>query len=634
MSAEICRQRTALCGLCALAVLSVLLLGAVGTSGATSATGVLLSGDKEGHAGAPAAEMPALSPDCWWPTANPFTNTILYDVDMLSSSDAWAVGARNGTSLVGRWNGAAWSQAYTGPGPSELHAVSALSSTYAWAVGASGTLTVTPSALYWDGSSWSTVAVPAPTSTGRLYDIALLDAGNAWAVGYYASGYTSYPLIEHWDGAAWTVWPAPGTGSLQGIFALGPNDIWAVGGQNLPSPLVMHWDGAAWSIVSGPPQGQSSVLLSVSGTSPTDIWAVGSTTLVNGVTSPLILHWSGAGWRAVTSPDLPSSVPLPDYGWLSSVVALSPTDAWAVGGRLVSVFRWPIILRWNGTSWTSASTQHFDTTNVEGVDAISSSEALAVGRYYGSGGGGAFMARFQEGPCPTPTPTPTPPPCGTFTDVPANNTFYPFVRCLACRDIIQGYPCGSDFEPCVPPDNLPYFRPDSLVTRSQLSKIVSNSAGFNEPVLGQSFEDVPPESPYFNYVGRLAARGYISGYPCGGPGEPCLPPVSQPYFRPNAGATRGQLTKVVSSAAGFTDTVPPAQYTFADIPPAHTFWVYVERLLLNRSGVMSGYSCGGPGEPCDAENRAYFRPNNPLTRGQTSKIVANTFFPGCNPPRP
>jgi hypothetical protein len=47
---------------------------------------------------------------------------------------------------------------------------------------------------------------------------------------------------------------------------------------------------------------------------------------------------------------------------------------------------------------------------------------------------------------------------------------------------------------------------------------------------------------------------------------------------------------------------------------------------------MSGYPCGGPGEPCDGENRNYFRPNNPLTRGQTAKIVANTFFPNCQTP--
>jgi hypothetical protein len=31
-------------------------------------------------------------------------------------------------------------------------------------------------------------------------------------------------------------------------------------------------------------------------------------------------------------------------------------------------------------------------------------------------------------------------------------------------------------------------------------------------------------------------------------------------------------------------------------------------------------------------NRPYFRPNADVTRGQAAKIVANTFFPGCETP--
>ncbi|HET9494820.1 MAG TPA: S-layer homology domain-containing protein [Chloroflexia bacterium] len=223
-------------------------------------------------------------------------------------------------------------------------------------------------------------------------------------------------------------------------------------------------------------------------------------------------------------------------------------------------------------------------------------------------------------PSPTATSasTATPTACSVqFDDVPPEHAFYPFVRCLACRGIISGYADST-------------FRPDNHVTRGQLSKIVSNSAGFNEPVRGQTFEDVPPGSTFYEFVERLASREVMSGYTCGGPGEPCTP-GNRPYFRPDAGATRGQLTKIVSNAAGFDDTIPPNQQQFADVPPNSTFWLYVERLLLNRPGIMSGYSCGGPGEPCDTGNRPYFRPGNPLTRGQTSKIVANTFFPGCRP---
>ncbi len=61
------------------------------------------------------------------------------------------------------------------------------------------------------------------------------------------------------------------------------------------------------------------------------------------------------------------------------------------------------------------------------------------------------------------------------------------------------------------------------------------------------FQDVPPHSPFHDYVGRLASRGYMNGYPCGGPGEPCMPPGNLPYFRPNNNATRGQTSKIVAN---------------------------------------------------------------------------------------
>ncbi|HET9495282.1 MAG TPA: S-layer homology domain-containing protein [Chloroflexia bacterium] len=232
-------------------------------------------------------------------------------------------------------------------------------------------------------------------------------------------------------------------------------------------------------------------------------------------------------------------------------------------------------------------------------------------------------------------PSPTPTACTLeFADVPPTNTFYPFVRCLACQGIISGYPCGGTGEPCNPNDD-PYFRPNAYVTRGQLAKIVSESAGFDEkvPPSTWTFTDVPYGSTFWVWVERLADREVMAGYVCGiDPNEPC-DGQNRPYFRPSSGATRGQLTKIVSNAAGFDDTIPPTTQTFEDIPPTHTFWLFVERLLLNRPDVMSGYPCGGPNEPCvPPGNRPYFRPGNPLTRGQTSKIVANTFFPGCDPP--
>src|SRR5687767_13850664 len=107
--------------------------------------------------------------------------------------------------------------------------------------------------------------------------------------------------------------------------------------------------------------------------------------------------------------------------------------------------------------------------------------------------------------------------CGLqFSDVPSTSTFYTPVRCLACRGVISGYSDGT-------------FRPNTPITRGQLAKMVSNARGFNEPVSGQTFHDVPPSHTFYAWIQRLAARGIMSGYRCGGPGEPCV--NNRPYFR-------------------------------------------------------------------------------------------------------
>ncbi len=199
-----------------------------------------------------------------------------------------------------------------------------------------------------------------------------------------------------------------------------------------------------------------------------------------------------------------------------------------------------------------------------------------------------------------------------FSDVCPDHWAYAYVECMAQRGIISGYADGT-------------FRPNNSVTRGQLAKIVANAAGMNEAVSGQTFQDVSATNSFYAQVERMSSRGIISGYPCGSPGEPCVGPTNRPYFRVNASATRGQITKIVSNAAGFSEAV--TGQTFQDVPPTHTFYQWVQRLATR--GIMGGYTCGGAGEPCGPGSRPYFRPSSDATRAQVSKIVSNTFFPSC-----
>ncbi|MEA2573999.1 MAG: hypothetical protein QOH93_1297 [Chloroflexia bacterium] len=54
-----------------------------------------------------------------------------------------------------------------------------------------------------------------------------------------------------------------------------------------------------------------------------------------------------------------------------------------------------------------------------------------------------------------------------FPDNNPGDTFYSYIRCLACRGVITGFPDGM-------------FHAERNITRGQISKVVSNAAGFNE----------------------------------------------------------------------------------------------------------------------------------------------------------
>ncbi len=254
--------------------------------------------------------------------------------------------------------------------------------------------------------------------------------------------------------------------------------------------------------------------------------------------------------------------------------------------------------------------------------------AVANGMVYWMSGAylNAWSVAAVPSPTPTLTPVATPTVCAvTFQDVLIGDTFYTYIRCLACRGIVGGYPCGGPGEPC---PGL-YYRPTADVTRGQLSKIIASAAGFAEPATGQAFEDVPPGSTFYPWIERLALRHVIGGYACGGPDEPCVPPLNRRYFRPNNNATRGQSAQFIANTAGYQET--PTAQTFQDVPPTQAFYLFIERVAGR--GIVNGYPCGGPGELCAAPlNRPYYRPDNTTTRGQMSKIAANTFLPGCATP--
>src|SRR5262249_41623106 len=64
--------------------------------------------------------------------------------------------------------------------------------------------------------------------------------------------------------------------------------------------LVEHWDGSAWSVVDSPNGPDNNGLGSVVALSPSDVWAVGVTG--NDLEQPLAEHYDGTSWSLTTLP--------------------------------------------------------------------------------------------------------------------------------------------------------------------------------------------------------------------------------------------------------------------------------------------------------------------------------------------
>ncbi|HEX9987495.1 MAG TPA: S-layer homology domain-containing protein, partial [Chloroflexia bacterium] len=202
--------------------------------------------------------------------------------------------------------------------------------------------------------------------------------------------------------------------------------------------------------------------------------------------------------------------------------------------------------------------------------------------------------------------------CGspTFTDVHTNDYFYNAVTYLAAIGVVSGYSTGAQ---C--PTGTPCFLPYNNVTRGQAAKFIANSVGLADeiPPTQQTFEDVDPTTNVFwVYIERMAQHGYIVGYQCGGPGEDCMP-GNRPYFRWGNNITRNQLSKILVLSNQY-DLTSPSDPHFQDVAQSNTFYSYVETAY--EKGLISGYPCGGPSEPCATGNKPYLRGGANATRGQ------------------
>ncbi len=213
----------------------------------------------------------------------------------------------------------------------------------------------------------------------------------------------------------------------------------------------------------------------------------------------------------------------------------------------------------------------------------------------------------------------------------STSPFEPFVEALSSSGTIEGCDRVStgSFRPlsCFDPADRFSFGTNTSAKRGTVAAWAVRGANLAFDASGPAhFNDVPPNHPYYREIETAFRHGVLSGYSCGGPGEPC----PGAYFRPNNDVTRAQTAKIIANAHGWPQVQNPTP-TFNDVPFGSTFYGYVEACALR--GLISGYSCGGVGEPCPG---AYFRPGNSVTRGQLTKFVyyAATTMPEGTPGDP
>lgn len=215
------------------------------------------------------------------------------------------------------------------------------------------------------------------------FAVCLVVAGSSSA----ASRGTYGPLIEHWDGTAWTRVPAAGAADeLSAVVAVSATDVWAFGMYDIKSAVAEQWDGVSWRQVPMPvPQGTDEVELEgAAARSATDVWVVGTWAGpgTGGGYRTLVEHWDGTAWKVVPSPS-----PTPGPAQLSGVAALSSKNAWAVGWYKGPHALETFVLHWNGTKWKRVRSPNPSDPGIRPYDPLAAVAALsarnvwAVGTY-------------------------------------------------------------------------------------------------------------------------------------------------------------------------------------------------------------------------------------------------------------
>ena len=219
--------------------------------------------------------------------------------------------------------------------------------------------------VVWNGTAWQSVAVPMPTPTVAVINLAAVSCKSATAcvaVGSYrtlAGAGAERPYALTWNGKSLTPTAAPpvptngGFASLTGVSCITTKSCLAVGdSQGGAGPLLMEtWDGAKWTLQTAPiPGGAPSAYPgAVSCHFLTFCVVAGETYSSAGAPAMLLARWNSKSLTAM-KPAIPAgaaNVTLNDISCPS--MTLCAVAAFSTNPTATNAFGFAEI--WNGTSW-------------------------------------------------------------------------------------------------------------------------------------------------------------------------------------------------------------------------------------------------------------------------------------------
>lgn len=266
-----------------------------------------------------------------------------------------------------------------------LRSVSCISMRDCMAVGwSSAGLVGDPAPLveHWDGAKWSiqrTVIPAASGSGGALLAVSCTPTSACVAVGSLYTNSGARPLAERWDGSSWSIQRIPqllGSDQFNGVSCVSSTDCVAVGyGQD-----AVRWDGHRWGAqnlhITGSRTMTSIGLTGVSCPSATTCAAVGTFDIVcdyyDYYDVPILGFWTfgRSSLRPYPNPDCSNSRGHRPIHVLNAVSCTSTVACTAVGTG---------VYRWNGRRWSIEPERIGIDDELNGVSCTSTNACTAVG---------------------------------------------------------------------------------------------------------------------------------------------------------------------------------------------------------------------------------------------------------------